>query len=73
MTTHAVAAKPAGNRFTRFFTGIWSELKKVVWLSRKEVTYLTMLVLVVAIAAGIVLGAFDYGFSALVNKFILGK
>jgi preprotein translocase subunit SecE len=71
MTTHAVTAKPSGNRFTRFFTGIWSELKKVVWLSRKEVAYLTMLVLVVAIAAGIVLGLFDYGFSTLVNKLIL--
>ena len=28
MTTHAVAAKPAGNRFTRFFTGIWAETEK---------------------------------------------
>jgi preprotein translocase SecE subunit len=71
MTTHAVTAKPSGNRFTRFFTGIWSELKKVVWLSRKEVAYLTMLVLIVAVAAGIVLAAFDYGFSTLVNKLIL--
>jgi preprotein translocase SecE subunit len=65
------AAKPAGNRFTRFFTGIWSELKKVVWLSRKEVAYLTMLVLVVSVAAGIVLGAFDYGFSQLVDKILV--
>ena len=73
MTMHAATAKPAGNRFTRFFTGIWSELKKVVWLSRKEVTYLTMLVLIVAIAAGIVLGAFDYAFSTLVDNLILRK
>jgi preprotein translocase SecE subunit len=73
MTTQAVTTKPAGNRFTRFFSGIWSELKKVVWLSRKEATYLTMMVLVVAIAAAIVLGAFDYGFSTLVNKLIINK
>ncbi len=53
MATHAVAAKPAGNRFTRFFFGIWSELKKVVWLSRREVAYLTLLVLIVSIAAGL--------------------
>ncbi len=70
MTTRAVA-KPAGNRFTRFFTGIWSELKKVVWLSRREAAYLTMIVLVVTIAAGILLYAFDYGFSTAVDKFII--
>ncbi len=55
MTTRAVAAKPAGNRFTGSFTGIWGEMRKVVWLSRREVAYLTMLVLVVSIVAGIIL------------------
>ena len=72
MTTHAVSAKPAGNRFIGFFTGIWAELRKVVWLSRREAAYLTMIVLIVAIAAGIVLGLFDWGFSTAVNKFLLG-
>jgi preprotein translocase subunit SecE len=72
MTT-GVAVKASGNRFTRFFSGIWGELRKVVWLSRKEVIYLTVLVLVVSVAAGIVLGLFDWGFSTAVEKFILGK
>jgi preprotein translocase subunit SecE len=72
MTT-GVAAKPSGNRFTNFFSGIWGELRKVVWLSRKEVIYLTILVLVVSVAAGIVLGLFDWGFSTAVEKLILGK
>jgi preprotein translocase subunit SecE len=71
MTTRAVAAKQPGNRFTRFFTGIWSEMKKVVWLSRREIIYLTSLVLIVTIAVGIVLYAFDLGFSTLVEQFIL--
>ena len=71
MTTQAVGVKQAGNRFTRFFTGIWSELKKVVWLSRREVAYLTMIVLIVSIAAGVVLGLFDWGFSTAVDKLIL--
>jgi preprotein translocase SecE subunit len=71
MTTHALAVKPAGNRLIRFFGGIWSELKKVVWLSRREVTYLTTLVIIVSIAAGIVLGAFDYGFSQLVDRILV--
>ena len=70
MTSHAVAKSP-GNRFIRFFTGIWSELRKVVWLSRREAAYLTMIVLVVTIAAGIVLGLFDYGFSTAVDNLIV--
>jgi preprotein translocase subunit SecE len=71
MTTHAIGVKPAGNRFTRFFTGIWSELRKVVWLSRREVAYLTLIVLAVSIAAGVVLGLFDWGFSTAVEKLLL--
>jgi preprotein translocase SecE subunit len=71
MTTHAITAKPAGNRFTRFFSGIWGELKKVVWLSRKEAAYLTMIVLVVSVIAGVVLYGCDYGFSTLIDKFII--
>jgi preprotein translocase subunit SecE len=72
MTT-GIAIKPSGNRFTRFFSGIWGELRKVVWLSRREVIYLTLLVLVVSIAAGIVLYAFDYGFSTMIEKLVLAK
>jgi len=49
-----------------------AELKKVVWLTRREAAYLTFLVLVVAIAVGLILGAFDYGFTNLVNEFFLG-
>ncbi len=71
--TMAAAAKTSGNRFTRFFTGIIGELRKVVWLSRREVTYLTMLVLIVAIAAAVVLGAFDFGFSTAIDKLLLGR
>jgi preprotein translocase subunit SecE len=73
MTTRAVAAKPAGNKFSRFFSGIWAEMKKVVWLSRREVTYLTALVLIVTIIVGIILYAFDLGFSTAVDKFIVGQ
>ena len=52
---------------------IVNELKKVVWLTRREIAYLTVLVLIVSISAGIVLGALDYGFSELVDKIFLGK
>jgi preprotein translocase SecE subunit len=72
MTSNAATAKPASNRF-KFFTGIWAELKKVVWLSRQEVTYLTTLVLIVAIVVGAVLWAVDLGFSTAVDKLLLIK
>jgi len=45
----------------------------VVWLSRREVIYLSTLVLIVSVAAGLILGAFDYGFASLVEKIFLGR
>ena len=65
-------AKAKRGRF-RLFGEIISELKKVVWLTRREAIYLTFLVLVLAITVGLLLGVFDYGFSRLVNELFLGK
>jgi preprotein translocase SecE subunit len=56
----------------RFITDTMSEMKKVTWLTRREAAYLTGLVLLVSITAGIVLGLIDLGFSGLVNTFLLG-
>jgi len=72
MTSNTSIAKTASSRF-KFFAGIWGELKKVVWLTRQEVTYLTALVLIVAIVAGAFLWAVDLGFTTLVDKVLLGK
>ena len=71
MTHHVAVAKRSGSRF-RAISEIIAELKKVVWLSRREIVYLTGLVLIVSIAAGIVLGLLDYGFTGLVEKVFLG-
>jgi len=57
----------------RFIGETIGELKKVVWLSRREVIYLSTLVLIVSVAAGLVLGALDYGFTGLVEKIFLGR
>ena len=70
MTHRGVTTK--NSRFG-FIGEIIAELKKVVWLTRREVTYLTFLVLVVTIAVGIILGATDFGFTNLVNKVFLGR
>jgi preprotein translocase subunit SecE len=54
-----------------FFGDIIAELKKVVWLTRREIVYLTTLVLIVAITMGLILGVIDYGFTRLVNDIFL--
>ncbi len=72
MTRQVATTRRTGLRF-RFITETIAELKKVVWLSRREVAYLSALVLVVSLAAGVVLGAIDYGFSNLVEKVFLGR
>jgi len=69
MTHHTVTTK---RRF-RFVGEIIAELKKAVWLTRREAAYLTILVLIVSIAVGLVLGALDYGFTRLVDVLFLGK
>ena len=69
MTHRGVTTKRS--RF-RFIGETIAELKKVVWLTRREAAYLTFLVLLVAITVGLILGAFDYGFTRLVDTFFLG-
>jgi len=71
MTHQTVTAKQSRSRF-RLIGGIIGELRKVVWLSKREATYLTALVLIVSITIGIFLGAIDYGFTSLVDKLFLG-
>ena len=71
--THPTATRRRGLRLFNYVGEIINELRKVVWLTRREAAYLTVLVLIVAISAGIVLGALDYGFTELVDRFFLGK
>jgi preprotein translocase subunit SecE len=73
MTQQAVTKKRRFRLFN-YIGEIVNELKKVVWLSRRETMYLTVLVIIVTVVAGIVLGALDFGFSELVSKlFLAGK
>jgi len=72
MTHHSSTTKRSSSRF-RFFGETLAELKKVVWLTKREAAYLTFLVLIVSIAAGLILGAIDYGFTGLVQKIFLGR
>jgi preprotein translocase subunit SecE len=71
--TQPVVVKKKGFRLFNYFAEIFNELKKVVWLSRRELLYLTGLVLIVTIITGVILGALEYGFTQLVDKVFLGK
>jgi preprotein translocase subunit SecE len=71
--THHTTTRRSGLRLFNYIGEIINELKKVVWLTRREAAYLTVLVLIVSISAGIVLGALDYGFTDLIDKIFLGK
>lgn len=70
--TQPTATKKKGFRLIRYFAEIINELKKVVWLDRRQTAYLTGIVLLVTIVTGIVLGALDFGFSELVSKVFVG-
>ena len=54
------------NRFAKFYTETRSELRKVVWPSRKEWVNLTIVVIATSIAVGAVLGLIDYVFERLI-------
>ncbi len=70
--TQPVATTKKGFFLFRYFSEIFNELKKVVWLTRREVAYLTGMVLIVTIIAGAFLGGLDYLFSQLVGKVFVG-
>ena len=71
MKSRSATVKRKGLRF-RFFGDTIAELKKVVWLTRQEVVYLTTMVIIVAAIVGLILGVVDYGFSKLINNLFLG-
>jgi len=62
----------SGKRF-KLVTETINELRKVVWLTRRETIYLTTLVAVVAVSTGIALGVIDWSFTQLVNIVFLGR
>ncbi len=71
MKSRSAIAKQGSSRF-KFIGETMAELKKVVWLTRREAAYLTVLVMIVCIVAGLVLGAIDLGFATLVSKYFWG-
>ncbi len=50
-----------------------SELRKVTWPTRAEATRLTILVIAVSVATGLLLGAVDLVFASLMNRLLGGS
>ena len=74
----AVSDEEGGNFITRstrgiveYFEGVQAELNKVTWPTRQETAYLTMVVIIVAVAAGMALGLVDIIFNWLIDKALL--
>ena len=63
-------AKPSSfakisKNITKFFKDIRSELKKVVWLNRKQLTNNTITVLITCALVGVIIWLSDFGMATL--------
>ena len=62
--------KKLTERVATWFRGMKSELKKVVWPTKKQTINNSLVVLAMVVASGIVIWAFDYVASSLVKLLI---
>ena len=56
---------------SEFARQVRTETSKVVWPTRAETANLTLVVIVVAVAVGILLGVVDFGFSRILENVLL--
>jgi len=66
-----VSVRGQGKQRFKFIGETLSELRKVVWPTRQEATYLTTIVIVVTVAMAITLWVIDLGFSEVMNVILL--
>jgi preprotein translocase SecE subunit len=64
-----VAPKPK-NAVAQYISDTIAELKKVTWLSRRDLIYLSGMVLLVTVVVAIILGGIDFGFSEAIKRLI---
>ena len=67
--TTNVAPKPK-NAVANYISETIAELKKVTWLSRRDLLYLSGIVLLVTLVVGVILGGIDFGFSKFIQWLI---
>jgi preprotein translocase subunit SecE len=54
-----------------FFKEVWVEMKRVSWLSQKDVLRYTLIVLGITIAVAAFLGGLDYIFTEIIKRLII--
>ena len=54
-----------------FFKEVWVEMKRVSWLSQRDVLRYTLIVLGFTIVAAAFLGGLDYLFTSIIKMFVL--
>ncbi|MBN2240204.1 MAG: preprotein translocase subunit SecE [Dehalococcoidales bacterium] len=66
------AKKKTSTPRTNIAVDIINEMKKVTWLSRRELLYLSGLVILFTVVMALLLGVMDFGFTKLVNEVFIG-
>ena len=58
------------NKLTNYFRDSYRELKKVVWPTKRETTNHTLVVIGISLGVAIFLGALDFLFTWLLEKYL---
>lgn len=59
-----------GSKITEYFKESKMEMKHVVWPTRRQTVYYTILVIILSVVVAYYLGIFDFIFSQLLQKII---
>ena len=69
-----ICVNPRNKMFSRianFLKEVRQELKKVTWPTRRDTVKYTVIVVVISLAVAVFLGAADFVFTWLMNKFVI--
>jgi len=58
-------------KIKEFFKEVWVELRRVSWLSNKDIMKYTGIVLAAVVVSAIFLGGLDYVFTSIIKKIII--
>ena len=58
------------DKLTKYFRDTASELKQVSWPTQHQAMMYTSLVIGISVVVALFVGAFDYGFSQVINSLI---
>lgn len=59
------------NFLTKYFTEVKTEMKKVIWPTKKTTINHTILVIAISVAVAVFLGMLDFIFSSAIQKIII--